>query len=232
MSIRLHCDRVMQVPKKVDHRARRTQIAGALMRVAAAQGLQAVSLRHVAREAGVSAGMVQHYFRTKDEMMTFALEVVRENVQARLAASAAEHDNPPSPKETVRGLLIEMLPLDETRRLEGHVGLAFHAYAAVKPAIAADLHQDTERMQVFLAEQIRVAQHTGDAPAELDPDHEARTLLALVEGLSLHVLGQHYAPDRATATFDAHLAMVFGPATNQNHPRSRPHRADTSHYSS
>src|SRR3954467_4457371 len=42
------------------------------MRVAAHQGLEAVSLRHVATEAGVSTGMVQHYFRTKDEMMTFA----------------------------------------------------------------------------------------------------------------------------------------------------------------
>ncbi|MGH3910171.1 MAG: TetR/AcrR family transcriptional regulator, partial [Pseudonocardiaceae bacterium] len=65
------------MPKRVDHRARRTQIADALMRVAATKGLQAVSLRHVAHEAGVSAGMVQHYFRTKDEMMTFALEVVK-----------------------------------------------------------------------------------------------------------------------------------------------------------
>ena len=57
------------MPKKVDHQERRTLIADALMRVAADQGLEAVSLRHVAAAAGVSSGMVQHYFRTKDEMM-------------------------------------------------------------------------------------------------------------------------------------------------------------------
>ncbi|MGH3913136.1 MAG: TetR/AcrR family transcriptional regulator [Pseudonocardiaceae bacterium] len=206
------------MPKKVDRRARRTQIADALMRVAATQGLQAVSLRHVANAASVSAGMVQHYFRTKDEMMVFALKVVSENVQARLVAGAAEHHEPPSPEAVVRSLLIEMLPLDELRWLEGHVGLAFHAYAAVNPAIADSLREDTERMQVFLSEQIRAAQRTGEALAELDPDHAARTLLALVEGLSLHVLGQRYAPDRALATFDAHLALVFRSAAGQNRP--------------
>jgi AcrR family transcriptional regulator len=55
------------MPKKVDRQERRTLIADALMRVAADQGLAAVSLRTVAAEAGVSAGMVQPYFRTKDE---------------------------------------------------------------------------------------------------------------------------------------------------------------------
>ncbi|MGH4021650.1 MAG: TetR/AcrR family transcriptional regulator [Pseudonocardiaceae bacterium] len=205
------------MPKKVDHRARRTLIADALMRVAATQGLQAVSLRHVANEAGVSAGMVQHYFRSKDEMMTFALGVVRENVEDRLAAGAAERHDAPSPETVVRDLLIEMLPLDEARRLEGHVGLAFHAYAAVKPGIADGVREDTERMQAFLADRIRAAQHTGDAPSELDPHHEARTMLALVEGLSLHVLGQHYAADRALATFDAHLATIFRPVTDRDH---------------
>lgn len=65
------------MPKKVDRHERRTLIADALMRVAARQGLEAVSLRHVAAEAGVSPGMVQHYFRTKDEMMAFAMAVVR-----------------------------------------------------------------------------------------------------------------------------------------------------------
>ncbi|MGH2792175.1 MAG: TetR/AcrR family transcriptional regulator, partial [Actinomycetota bacterium] len=162
-----------------------------------------------AHEAGVSAGMVQHYFRTKDEMMTFALEVVKENVQTRLAAHSAGHDEPWSPKMTVRALLLELLPLDDARRLEGHVGLAFHAYAAVRPAIAADLREGTKQMLAFLADQIRRAQQTGDAPLELDADHQARIMLALVEGLSLHVLGQHDDPDRALAAFDAHLTAIF-----------------------
>lgn len=182
------------------------------MRVAATRGLQEVSLRHVAAEAGVSAGMVQHYFRTKDEMMTFALGVISERVETRLACSAADHPAPTTPAALVRTLLIEMLPLDQARQLEGHVGLAFHAYVAVKPELAEKLREDTDRMQGFLADQIRAAQDAGHAAGRLDPDHEARTLLALVEGLSLLVLAERCDPGTARATFERHLTEIFGPA--------------------
>jgi AcrR family transcriptional regulator len=192
------------MPKRVDHHARRTEIADALMRVAATRGLEEVSLRHVAAEAGVSAGMVQHYFRTKEEMMTFALDVVRERVQARLAA---EPGDIASPRAVVRALLIQLLPLDESRLLEGHVALAFLAYAAVKPAAGAALRDDTALMRAFIAEQIRATQ--GPA-APIDPAHAATGLLALVDGLGLHVLGRHYSPEVALAVFDAHLEVVFG----------------------
>lgn len=201
------------MPKKVDHDARRTQIADALMRVAATQGLQAISLRHVATEAGVSAGMVQHYFHTKDEMMTFALQVVRENVQARLAAGA-DLDDLASSKAVVRALLVQMLPLDEPRWVEGHVGLAFHAYAAVQPALGDQLRTDTEQLRAFLAEHIRAAQSSGHALATLDPTNAAITLFALVEGLSMHVLNRCYRPETALAAFEAHLHTVFGSSAN------------------
>jgi AcrR family transcriptional regulator len=192
------------MPKKVDHHARRTEIADALMRVAATRGPEEVSLRHVAAEAGVSAGMVQHYFRTKDEMMTFALEVVSERVQARLAAEPADAA---SPRSVVRALLVQLLPLDEPRLMEGHVALAFLAYAAVKPAVGAALRDDTALMRTFIADQIRAARGPN---AAIDPAHAATGLLALVDGLGLHVVGRHYSPELALAVFDAHLDVVFG----------------------
>jgi AcrR family transcriptional regulator len=199
------------MPKRVDHHARRTLIADALMRIAADRGLEAVSLRHVAAEAGVSSGMVQHYFRTKDEMMTFALDVVSERAEARLTAAAGALGESPSPRALVRTLLVELLPLDEPRRVEGRVALAFLAYAAVKPEVAAALREDTARMREFVTDRIRAAQATGQLPAGIDPTHAATALLALVEGLGVHVLGEHYTADTALAVFDAHLSTLFGP---------------------
>lgn len=182
------------------------------MRLAAARGLEAVSLRHVAAEAGVSTGMVQHYFRTKDEMMTFALDVVADNVQARLAADANTDGEAPSPKSAVRALLIQMLPLDETRLREGHVALAYQAYAAVKPDLAAGLRENTGRMREFIADQLRTAQSARDGVARVDPDHAATALFALAEGLGVHAVGQHYSPDEALASLDALLDVFFGSA--------------------
>jgi AcrR family transcriptional regulator len=56
----------------VDREERRSRIAEAILRIAASRGLDEVSLRDVAAEAGVSMGQVQHYFSTKREMLMFA----------------------------------------------------------------------------------------------------------------------------------------------------------------
>ena len=200
------------MPRKVDHRERRTLIADALMRVAAERGLEAVSLRHVAAEAGVTSGMVQHYFRTKDEMMAFALEAVRERNEARVTKAMESLGESPAPPDLVRTMVRELLPLDESRRADGRVALAFLAYTAVRPNAAKALHEDTTGMVAFLAEQIRAAQAAGEADAALDPSHAAAGLLAVMEGLGVYLLGGHYTPDTALGALDTHLALIFRPA--------------------
>ncbi|MFG3554353.1 TetR/AcrR family transcriptional regulator [Micromonospora sp. NPDC047557] len=191
------------MPKKVDHQQRRTLIADALMRVAAAQGLEAVSLRHVATEAGVSAGMVQHYFRTKDEMMAFALSVVRERSQIRVTEAVAGLGENPSPRLLLRTMIVALLPLDEHTRDDGRVALAFLAYTAVRPSAAPSLRDDTAQLTAFIASVLP----TDDAAA-------ATGLLALMEGLGLYLLGGQYTAEQALDALDAHLDLLFGtPAT-------------------
>lgn len=197
------------MPKVVDHRERRTLIVDALMRVAATHGLEAVSLRHVAAEAGVTSGMVQHYFRTKDEMMAFAFKVVRERNEARLTEAAGRLGGTPSPRDLVRTMLTELLPLDEPRRADGRVALAFLAYAAVRPAAAASLRDDNAAMLGFVADQIRAAQAAGKVRAPVDPATAAAGLLAMFEGLGIHLLGGHLPARKALAALDAQLALVF-----------------------
>jgi AcrR family transcriptional regulator len=188
------------VPRKVDHQERRSLIADALMRVAADHGLEAVSLRHVAAEAGVSAGMVQHYFRTKDEMMAFALDVVRERNQVRVTDAVARLGADPSPRLLLRTMIAALLPLDEQTRDDGRVALAFLAYTAVRPAVAASLREDTAQLVGFL---------TGVLPGP-NPAEAAAGLLALMEGLGIYLLGGHYTNEQAMSVLDAHLDLLFG----------------------
>ncbi|MEU8818788.1 TetR/AcrR family transcriptional regulator [Actinoplanes sp. NPDC048796] len=183
------------MPKKVDHAERRRLIADALMRVAAEQGLEAVSLRHVAAAADVSAGMVQHYFRTKDEMMTFALSVVQERSRDRAEKAVARLGEDPPPRELLRALVTALLPLDEPSRENGRVALAFLAYTAVHPQPA--LRAETEQMVGFIASLLG-----GRAD-------DAAGLLALMEGLGLYVLGGQYTPEQALAALDSQLERLF-----------------------
>jgi AcrR family transcriptional regulator len=187
------------MPKKVDHQARRTLIADALMRVAAEQGLEAVSLRHVATAAGVSAGMVQHYFRSKDEMMAFALAVVRERNQLRVTEAIGRLGADPAPRLLLRTMIAALLPLDEESRADGRVALAFLAYTAVRPAAARELRDDTAQMVRFLAGLLPGA----GAPAD------AAGLLALMEGLGVYLLGGQYTAEQALDALDAQLDLLF-----------------------
>ena len=187
------------MPKKVDHDERRRLIADALMRVAAEQGLEAVSLRHVAAAAGVSAGMVQHYFRTKDEMMSFALSAVSERSEARVQSAVGALGADPPPRQLLRTMIAALLPLDEATREDGRVALAFLAYTAVRPAASAELHPTTAEFVHFIASQLP----SGET-------HQAVGLLALMEGLGVYLLGGQYEAGQALDALDAQLDLLFG----------------------
>lgn len=180
------------MPKKIDHEARRRQIAEALWRVLATKGMEAVSLRHVAAEAGVSMGMVQHYFADKDAMVLFALRSMTEQYTRRLA------ELPDEPMARVRTVLVNGLPLDDERRLEVQVSLAFLAHAPVNAHINEFLRTGYAEGHAYLAAQLREA---GVPNGEL----EASTLFALADGLTAHTLAGHHRPEEALAILDAQL---------------------------
>lgn len=190
------------MPKQVDHQQRREQIAEAVCRLARRQGLDAVTLRHVAAEAGVSMGRVQHYFTTKDEMLLFAFHTLSERVERRMAAAATNLGPAPSPRALLRALLMEMLPLSEQATAEAPVLAAFFARAVIEPKLADVLHGDNRRLREFVTEQLG-ATHG-------DPGLEMVGLLAMVDGLMVHLLLAQTDPTTAVATLDYHLDRIFG----------------------
>lgn len=216
--MRLHCNdgyhaiallKCWGVPKQVDHEARRRLIAEALWRLTRAGGLEAVTLREVATEAGISMGLVQHYFDTKDEMLRFALEAIGDRVAGRINDRMIAFGSPAGPSDLVRAVLVELLPLDEERSIEAHVSFAFLARAAVTPAIAQQLREESRRLVDFLAGQIRVAAGGDDALSLGESAEEAESLLALVDGLAAHTLAGFETPGAALAVLDRRLAQIF-----------------------
>ncbi len=104
------------MPKWVDHGERRRHIAEAVWRIAASRGLEAVSLREVAAEAGVSMGRVQHYFKTKDRMILFACEYMVELAGRGARELIAASPDPDAPRSILRSVCLQTLPLDEEHR--------------------------------------------------------------------------------------------------------------------
>lgn len=194
----------------MDHHERREQIASALMRVAAAQGLEAVSLRHVATEAGVTSGMVQHYFPSKDAMMAFAMRSAGERYEARMDRAVAGLGDDPSARDVVGAMLSSLLPLDESQRADARVALAFHSYAAVRRRAAQGLDADNARLRDFITGLITQSWTTDGTSGAVDPAAAATALLAVAEGLGVQVLSAGLSPEAAVAALRAQLDLVFG----------------------
>lgn len=194
------------MPKEVDHQQRRAGIAEAALRLTVDEGLEAVTMRRVAAEAGVSLGQVQHYFASKDELLMVTLELISEQFTRRTGAAPAGE----SPRERARALLVQMLPLDEERSGEARVGVAFLARAAVAPRFAEVLRGGAAWATDFLVSRIEEGQRAGQVAAAREPRREARLLMAVVDGLTMHTLVGHHSPAEAEAALDAHLADLFG----------------------
>ncbi|MEV7415003.1 TetR/AcrR family transcriptional regulator [Streptomyces sp. NPDC089919] len=197
------------MPKQVDHEARRRQIAAAVCRLADESGLEGVTLRDVAARAEVSMGAVQRCFRTKEEMLVFALgyvgELVADRVRARLLRSPAQ-----SPATALGHAAAEIALLEEEHRAEARVWLAFLAQAAVSEPLARVLRTDYAALEDRFTQLIAEAGGPGTpAGRGAAARREARTLLALADGLTAHVLVGHLAPRAAYEVLDAHLARLW-----------------------
>ncbi|AXE81646.1 TetR/AcrR family transcriptional regulator [Streptomyces atratus] len=196
------------MPKQVDHADRRRRIAEAVCRLADERGLEGVTLRDVAACAQVSMGAVQRCFRTKEEMLVFALgyigERISERVQARLVRCPAQ-----SAATALGHAVTEVSLLQEEHRAEARVWLAFVAQAAVSEALARTLKANYAALQEAFTRLISEAGEGADCAVPLDPQREARTLLALADGLTAHVLIGHLTPREAQDVLHTHLGRVW-----------------------
>ncbi len=204
-----------------DDGGRRTQVMDAVQAIVAERGLVGVSIREVAAAAGVSIGTVQYYCRSKEEMLLLSFEQTVDRMSGRAAAAVDEGG---TVGQALYRALLELLPLDQVRRTESLVYLAFAGKAAVTPALAAVQHAKLEQLRTQCAAAFRRAQQIGEAPADLDADAEAASTAALVDGLLLHVLTdpEGLPPDAAEAALRAHLGRHLDvDGTGQNSSSKR-----------
>jgi AcrR family transcriptional regulator len=177
------------MPKLVDHEQRRRELGEAVWRVIRRDGVEAASVRKVAQEAGWSAGSLRHYFSTQSELLTFAMQMVVERIEARVGALKP----PADPRAAVEQRLHELLPLDEERRAENEVWLAFAGRALVDPELR-DRHEEVdEELRRACLRALEELSGGGRLRPGLDLELEAERLHGLLDGLALHTAMR---PDR------------------------------------
>lgn len=152
----------------------RDQIVAAARAAFAAQGLEATSLRAVARAAGVDAALVHHYFRSKQELFVASTDLPIDPA-ALLTGVAADPDRA---GELMAGAFLAMLDdADARQRL-----LAILRAAATDEAAAASLRGLIHE---------RVARPAAEALAADHPSLRATLVGSQLVGLAFarHVVG-------------------------------------------
>ncbi|MCU1574056.1 MAG: TetR family transcriptional regulator [Micrococcaceae bacterium] len=204
------------MPKIVDPDVRRLTVVDAVMRVVSAAGLEQASLRTVAEEADLALGSVRHYFDGQNELMVFTFATATDRMRTRLEERMATAlDRDPGAAGDVAALvevLAALLPEDQERRREASVRLAFLAAARTNASYRAEAERNHRSIAVVIGRIIlAILDHPG-APAGADPVMEAERLLALTDGLALHMLlhPDWTSSETARGVLAVHLASLAG----------------------
>jgi len=188
-------------PRSLDgEKARR--IVEAMRSSVATRGAAASTFDHVAREAGVSRGLLHYYFGSKERLL---VEVVRHDCDERVGTLEARLDEAGSPEEIV-GALVEQL----RAFLEDDPG----SPAVVYEMLSASRHSEEIRLELAelyrrwrsqLAEALRAKEQDGVVSLDADADAMAAVIFALGDGLGMQLLSD---PD-----WDSGPALQLGAQT-------------------
>ncbi|WP_089295748.1 TetR/AcrR family transcriptional regulator [Actinoplanes regularis] len=197
------------MPRQVDHQERRHRIARAVWRLAARGGLESVTLRQVATEAGVPPRQLQYYFGAREHLLLGALEILNADAERRAAERMDELGADPSPRALVRAVLLELLPLDDARREAQVVHAAYFVRFLTDPGLAASVRDSPPALEELVASLLRHGQDLGHTSDAMNPEAEAAFLVAGAQGLQPPVLLGQCEPARAVELIDLQLNRLF-----------------------
>jgi AcrR family transcriptional regulator len=194
------------MPKKVDHDERREELVLAAWRVIAAQGIDEVTIRDIARESGYSSGVLAHYFKNKDDLLAHALRLSHTRIRKRYDAERAKA----GAADALKAILLDNLPMDEQRDLETRIEMSFWARALRNGDLHEIQREESETLRGILRELVDQAQEDGEIAAAHDREEVLELLGAVIDGISLHALlyPKRLPPKRQAAVMEFALRLL------------------------
>ncbi len=164
------------MPAIVDHEKRRLEVARVAARLIIRSGLEAVTVRDIAAEAGYSTAVVSHYFRNKRELLLIVFRTVLEEATSeveRLRQSGAD----------LQTCIAALLPLDDKRRGNWLIWFAFWGKAMTDPEFRAE-QQQRGRESRQMIERLLSTTPGPFRDSGGDREMQSRRLLATLAGLA------------------------------------------------
>ena len=156
------------------------------MRTAVAQrGVAGSTFDHVAREAGVSRGLLHYYFGTKERLLA---EVVRRDCDVRMAALELQLGEASSADDLVDLLRVALEEMVRDTPEFFTVMFEFFALARRNEEVAAEFTALLRRTTEHVAAVLRAKEAEGVLHLRAEPEAVADVLFALGDGIGLRML--------------------------------------------
>ena len=161
------------------------RIVEAMRSSVARRGISGSTFEHVAREAGVSRGLLHYYFGTKEALL---VEVVRRDTEHRIARLDEQLGGAKSVDELL-GILVADLE-DSIQNEPGFWVLLFDLFTAGRrnPEILREVGELFNRTRDHVADILRAKQAEGVISPRLDMNGVVAMLFAMADGIALQVL--------------------------------------------
>ncbi len=166
------------------------RIIEAMRSSVARRGISGSTFEHVAREAGVSRGLLHYYFGTKEALL---VEVVRRDSEHRIARLDEPLGAAGSADEILEVLVSSLQ--DSIRNEPGFWVLIFELFTAGRrnPEIEREVGELFARTRDHVAEILRAKESEGVLSLAFDADAIVGFMFAVADGLALQMLSD---PDR------------------------------------
>jgi AcrR family transcriptional regulator len=179
------------------------RIVEAMRRSVAKRGTAGSTFDQVAREAGVSRGLLHYYFGTKEQLL---LEAVRRDCELRLELLEQQLAGARTAEDFI-GLMAQNLQ-ETVREDPDFVTLMFELFTLSRrnEDIAVEYAELMRRTRGQVAEMLAIAQREGVVRLHAEPDAVAEILFVLADGFALRMLTE---PERDfDATVQAGIACA------------------------
>lgn len=163
---------------------RRNQLTRAAYKVVSRKGYYNFTVRDIAREAGLSTGLVHYYFKNKDDLLVSVLRVMNENLSFYLA-KALEQTN--DPKEKIIIFIDEAFHLVEREKEYFHVLIDFWTQINHNERMRK---ANVKLYQSYRAECSKILQEGIEKKVfkDVDVEYTATMIVAFVQGLIIQYI--------------------------------------------
>jgi AcrR family transcriptional regulator len=163
------------------------RIVDAMRNSVARRGAAGSTFDHVAREAGVSRGLLHYYFGTKERLL---VEVVRREGELRMAALDQRLAGAATADDFIDLLVVSLE--DNLRDDAEFMTLVFELFTLSRrhDEIAAELAELMRAIRRRVADRLAAKQAEGVLHLRAEPEAVAEVLVSLADGVSLRMLSE------------------------------------------